>query len=184
MKVAILSDIHDNVWNLATALEALGDADALICCGDLCSPFVLEQLADGFTGPTHIVFGNNDGDLYRIAEKASKRDHVHLHGAFFEGELGGQRFAVNHYPEIALPVAESGRYDVVCYGHNHDYKIETLDKTLAINPGTLLGYSARTKGDVDATFVIYDTAARRAQGYKIVPQRRLDEQRKVLPASD
>jgi putative phosphoesterase len=180
MKVAILSDIHDNVWNLATALEALGEADALICCGDLCSPFVLELLGDGFKGPAHIVFGNNDGDLYRIAEKAHEREHVQLHGAFFEGELGGQRFAVNHYPEIALPIAESGRYDVVCYGHNHDYKVEMAGSTLTINPGTLLGYSARTKDDVDATFVIYDTVAKQARGYTIAPQRR-DEQRKVLP---
>lgn len=172
MKVAIISDIHDNVWNLAAALDALGEAEALICCGDLCSPFVLELLGDGFKGPIHVVFGNNDGDLYRIADKAHERGHVRLHGAFFEGELGGQRFAANHYPEIALPLADSGRYDIVCYGHNHDYKLGAAGKTVTINPGTLLGYSARTKADVDATFVIYDTAAREARGYKIAPQRR------------
>ncbi len=183
MHIAILSDIHDNVWNLATALEAIKDAEALICCGDLCSPFILDQLADGFSGPIHIVFGNNDGDLYRIADKASKRDHVHLHGAFFEGELGGKRFAVNHYPDIARPIAASGQYDVVCYGHNHDYKVEMVGNTLTINPGTLLGYSPVKKHDVDATFVIYDTVIGATTGYRVEPAAGRAEARKVEQVS-
>jgi len=35
MRIAILSDIHDNVWKLAAALEAVRHADVLLCCGDL-----------------------------------------------------------------------------------------------------------------------------------------------------
>ncbi len=101
MQIAILSDIHDNIWKLAAALEAIRDADALICCGDLCSPFVVDQLAGGFAGPIHIVFGNNDGDRFRITAKAAGHDHVHVHGEFFRGEFGGKRFAVNHYDDIA-----------------------------------------------------------------------------------
>ena len=62
MRIAILSDIHDNVWKLAAALKAAREADALICCGDLCSPFVVHQLGRAFSGPIHIVFGNNDGE--------------------------------------------------------------------------------------------------------------------------
>jgi len=58
MRIAVLSDIHDNVWKLAAALEAVRDADALICCGDLCSPFIVHQLGRGFAGPIHVVFGN------------------------------------------------------------------------------------------------------------------------------
>ena len=50
MKIGILSDIHDNIWNLRAALEGLGEADALICCGDLCSPFVVGLLGEGFPG--------------------------------------------------------------------------------------------------------------------------------------
>jgi hypothetical protein len=56
MKIGILSDIHDNLWNLRAALGGLGEADALICCGDLCSPFVVGLLAEGFPGrPIHVV---------------------------------------------------------------------------------------------------------------------------------
>jgi uncharacterized protein len=90
MRIAILSDIHDNVWKLATALEKLRGVDALLCCGDLCSPFVVHQLARGFSGPIEIVFGNNDGDLYRITANAAKYSHVRVHGELFRGEFDGR----------------------------------------------------------------------------------------------
>ena len=44
MQIAILSDIHDNLPALRRALEKCQGADALICCGDLCSPFVAREL--------------------------------------------------------------------------------------------------------------------------------------------
>ncbi len=40
MKLAILSDTHDNVWALRVALTHLSRAEAVIHCGDLCSPFM------------------------------------------------------------------------------------------------------------------------------------------------
>ena len=80
MRIAILSDIHDNVWKLDAALHAVRDSDAMLCCGDLCSPFVIHQLARGFKGPIHIVFGNNDGDLYRISANSRHYENIRLHG--------------------------------------------------------------------------------------------------------
>ncbi|MFN2183884.1 MAG: metallophosphoesterase family protein, partial [Anaerolineae bacterium] len=50
MRVAILSDIHDNIWRLETLLAGL-EADALIFCGDFCAPFTLAQIGEGFEGP-------------------------------------------------------------------------------------------------------------------------------------
>jgi predicted phosphodiesterase len=67
MKPAILSDIHHNIWALAAALRHAEDVDALIYGGQLCSPFVVAQLAKGFPNqPIHIVFGSNGGNLFRI----------------------------------------------------------------------------------------------------------------------
>jgi len=122
LRVGILSDIHDNLWNLAAAIRALSDADALICCGDLCSPFVIDELAK-FGKDIHVVFGNNDADLYRITLKAAKKPNLHLHGELFEASLDGQRFGVNHFDYIARPMAKSGAYDVVCFGHNHEFEV-------------------------------------------------------------
>ena len=170
MRIAVLSDIHDNVWKLAAALEAAADADALICCGDLCSPFIVHQLGRGFAGPIHVVLGNNDGDLYRIAANARLYDRMRIHGELFRGELGGRRVAVNHYDNIARAIAASGEFDVVCYGHNHLYSVDRIGRTLAINPGAIMGsaFSADGRGrDVASTFMIYDTATGEVAGFEV-----------------
>lgn len=157
MKIAILSDIHDNLWNLRAAIgHASGECAELICCGDLCSPFVVDQLAM-FLGPVHIVIGNNDADLMRITRKTN--DRVRMHGEFFEGTIDGKKVAVNHFDNIVRPIAYSGLYDLVCYGHNHEFRVMQLGKTTVINPGPVMG--AKFPGgkwqDVTPTFVIYDT---------------------------
>jgi putative phosphoesterase len=166
MKIAILSDIHDNLWNLRVAIEHVRSADALICCGDLCSPFVMDQLGK-FPGPVYIVFGNNDADLFRITRKSSAR--VQVYGEFFESDFGGKRFAVNHFDYIAKPIALSGQYDVVCYGHNHEFRISRLGRTTAINPGPIMG--AKFPGgqwtDVVPTFVVYDSESDGVEAFEI-----------------
>jgi len=156
MRVAVLSDIHDNLWNLAAAIEhASGAAETLICCGDLCSPFVMDELAR-FPGQVEIVFGNNDADLFRITRKSTER--VRVHGEYFETVLDGKRIGVNHFDYLARPMAVSGLYDIVCYGHNHEFSVARVGRTLAINPGAIMGarFSAGWV-DVLPTFVIVDT---------------------------
>ncbi len=167
MRLAILSDIHDNLWNLAPAIEHCAKAaETLICCGDLCSPFVMDQLA-GFPGPVHIVFGNNDADLFRITRKATAR--VQVYGELFETELDGCKLAVNHFDYIARPMAASGLYDVVCYGHNHEFRVSRAGRTLAINPGPIMG--AKFPGgkwvDAAATFVLLDTRAKKVEAFVV-----------------
>jgi len=167
MKIAVLSDIHDNVWTLQAVLNKVQDADLLICCGDLCSPFVVGLMAEGFRNPIHIVEGNNEGDWRRISQVAGRHSHVHLHGEFFQEEFGGKRIAVNHYPDVALPIALSGRYDLVCYGHNHLFSIEKHGETLALNPGALLGYDPVNRREIPVTFIMYDTSSNSASGYQV-----------------
>jgi len=55
MRIAVLSDIHDNIWTLEKLLASL-EADALIFCGAFCAPFTLAQIAEGFGGPVHVVY--------------------------------------------------------------------------------------------------------------------------------
>lgn len=168
MKIAILSDIHDNVWKLAGALAGLQEAEALICCGDLCSPFIIGLLAEGFRDRSiHIVFGNNDADLFRITNNAKRYSHINLHGEFFQAELGGKQVAVNHFDYLARPIAASGQYDVVCYGHNHIYKIEPVGRTLTINPGAIMGYDPVGKKDIPSTFVLYDAETGATASYEV-----------------
>lgn len=168
MRIAILSDIHDHLANLRAAVEYVSDCGALICCGDLCSPFVMDQLAN-FSGPVHIVFGNNDADLFRITRKASAR--VQVYGEFLETEFDGKKVAVNHFDNIARPMALSGQYDLVCYGHNHVFRVMRLGRTMAVNPGPIMG--AKFPGGewtaVAPTFAVYDTTSGGVEAYEIAP---------------
>ena len=64
MQIAVLSDSHDNIWNLEKALARLEAAEQLIFLGDFCAPFSLKQIADAFRGPIHCLPGNHDGDMF------------------------------------------------------------------------------------------------------------------------
>jgi putative phosphoesterase len=139
MKLLILSDIHDNIWKLDEALERGKGAEVLLCLGDLCSPFVVPRLAKGFEGPIHIVYGNNDGDRYRITNNARKEKSVTLHGEFADLDLGGLRVALVHFDDIGRAIAGNPAYDLVCYGHNHEYETAREGKTRRINPGAIMG---------------------------------------------
>lgn len=168
MKIAILSDIHDNLWKLDVALASIQQCQEMICCGDLCSPFVIDELASAFARPIHIVFGNNDADLFRITAKIQRFPNVHLYGEFCDIRLAGKRFAVNHFDYIARPIAQSGHYDVVCFGHNHEFEITRYGATLALNPGSILGAKfGKGREDSDSTFLIFDSDSNEAQGYKV-----------------
>jgi uncharacterized protein len=145
MKLAILSDSHDNIWKLEAAYPVLKSADVIIHCGDLSAPFMIRYLAEGVGDiPVHIVWGNNDGDKALISKVAEGYPNVHLHGDLAELEIDGLRIAVNHYPEIAEELAGSGKYDLVCYGHDHTAAQSKLDQCLLINPGELMGMKGRS----------------------------------------
>jgi uncharacterized protein len=174
MKIAILSDIHDNLWKLDVVLPFIQNCDSMICCGDLCSPFVIDELATGFPRNIHIVFGNNDADLFRITAKTKRHTHVQLYGEFCEIDLGGKRFAINHFDYIARPIAESGIYDVVCFGHNHEFEIAPYGRTLALNPGSIMGakFGGGKRQDTESTFIIYETETNAPAGFKVQPEGR------------
>jgi putative phosphoesterase len=168
--IAVLSDIHDNIWKLAAALKAVEQADVLLCLGDLCSPFVVHQIGRGFAKPVHILFGNNDGDLYRITANSRPYPHIKIDAEFFRAELDGKRIAAVHYDNIARPLAPSGEFDVVCFGHNHVYEVARAGRTLLINPGPIMGAKFAADGssiDVPSTFVLYDTVSDAATGYAL-----------------
>ena len=152
MRIAVLSDIHDNIWNLEKALDRLEGVEVLLCCGDLCAPFSLAQIQDSFSGPVHVVLGNNDGDPLLLAQIASQREGVHLYQPLVQLELDGRKIAVAHYPQIGQALAASGQYDAVFSGHTHLSQTQRLGGTLWANPGEVMGRFG------EPSFGVYDTA--------------------------
>jgi len=153
MKVAVLSDAHDNIWKLGELLEDVGrsGAEVLLFCGDLCAPFTLKQIGEEFGGPVHVVQGNNDGDVFLLTRIATSLDNVTWHGLFAYLEFDGRKVALNHYPQIARDQALSGLYDLVCHGHDHTAKVESHGKSLLVNPGEVMGRFGKS------TYALYDT---------------------------
>lgn len=165
MRIAIVSDTHDNIWSWQAAVPLVQSADVLIHCGDLCSPFMIPRLAEAMQGrPVHLVWGNNDGDRRMILRLAQQAGNVQVHGDYALLTLAGLQVAVQHYPDIARGLAECGRYDLVCYGHDHTAHIEQVQQTVLVNPGELMGLYGRT------TLALFDTESRQAELKVVAPR--------------
>jgi len=157
MRIAVISDIHDHLEPLRRALELVGDCEALLCCGDVCAPITLREMAQHFAGPIHVVKGNNDGDMLFMGQVAREAGNVTLHGEYGEVELAGRKIAFVHYPRLAEGLAALGDYDLVCHGHDHIARQVWVGKTLLLDPGEIMGWRGRR------SCAVYDTETGEAE---------------------
>ena len=166
MKVCIVSDSHDHRPLLAAAASAAkaAGAEAVLHCGDVVAPSTLSVL-EPFGLPIHVIHGNNTGDLYMMARIANQPgNQITFYGQDAGIELGGRKIFLVHYPHYARAMATTGDWDLVCCGHDHETRIETVPnikgkETHVVNPGTVGGVAAPATwilGDLDSmTFEIH-----------------------------
>jgi putative phosphoesterase len=160
MEIAIFSDIHDNLKNLELAINQIKDRgiNKLIYCGDFCAPFVMKQL--GQSGlEIHAVWGNNDGDRFKLTQIADQFPTIKLYGEYIGDEdclleIDGVKIGVTHYHFYAKTMIKTGWYDLVCFGHSHKSLKQKFGNSLLINPGEVAGIFG------PATYAIYDTHLR------------------------
>ena len=157
MKIAIISDIHENFHNLILAIQEMDKqgVEQIFCLGDLINPGIGKVLATQSI-PVFMIWGNNDGDRVEIT-LASKRAGSQLTVSartFDFRDVDGRKFFLTHYDDLAKPMAQSGLYDAVFFGHNHDLSHEKIRDCWLLNPGELAASKTKT-----ATFIIYDTQA-------------------------
>lgn len=161
MKIAVISDIHDNLWALEDVLARVQACEALFCLGDLCSPFTMTAMAQQFSRSIHVVWGNNDGDRALITRQADATGHVVLHGEFAEFDLGGRRIALTHYPHLGRALAAGQQYDLVCHGHDHQRLASWTGRTLLLDPGEVMGrFGVRS-------YAVYDADAGAAEIFEL-----------------
>lgn len=158
MRLAILSDIHDNIWALEKALNQLdSDIDALLLLGDYCAPFSLKQVADAYAGPIHAVFGNNDGDTFLLMQIAAGAGNVTFYHPLGELSFEGCQIAITHYPEVAEGLAALDRFDAVFSGHTHIFMQKQVGNTLWVNPGEVMGRFG------EVSFVYFETKTKEVE---------------------
>ena len=139
MKIAIVSDTHDNINNFNKIIDFLNKEkiNLILHCGDICNRQTIAEATNNFKGEIKFVRGNGDYDLDDIPEK-------------MDIDFYGKKIAFVHYPDIAKKMAESQNYDFVFYGHTHKPWQEKIGKCFLVNPGEVAGQRFKP------TFAIYN----------------------------
>lgn len=150
MKLAIISDTHDNLATLEKAVEWMkkNNIEEVIHCGDICSPETLRWLSKNLPIKINVVFGNVDVD---ILNETLQAPNIIFHGETGKLFLDNLRIAFTHQPKTAKSLASSGQYDLVFYGHTHKPWEETIGQCKLINPGNLSNMLYK------ASFAVYNT---------------------------
>jgi len=134
----------------------------ILHCGDIGIPESLKESLEDFCGELIGVFGNMDKNYGILIDEYNKISKVKVFEDTAETEIdrspsshkasdGLRKIAINHFPEKARGMAQSGKFDLVFYGHTHRPWDEKIGECHMINPGELAGQFYKP------TFAIYDT---------------------------
>jgi len=147
MKIAILSDTHDNLANVKKAVYWIKKEGikTIVHCGDISTQDTLDELLKIFPGKILISLGNTDGANLKT------RGRTKIWNEFGKIKIDGIKIAFCHFPEAAKELATKGRYNLVFYGHSHKPWEELISSTRFVNPGNLAGLFYR------ATYATYNT---------------------------
>ena len=161
MKIAIISDIHDNAHNLVMALDQIRNANVeeIIFLWDFCGAAIAGILC---ASPIKVraIRGNNDWDKSLITRFSLKEwSNLEIGFDVFDTiEIDSRTLFLSHYPLLASSMAKSWDFDAVFYGHNHLKSKEMIHNCLVINPGEIGAYKTGI-----GTFAIYDTKTNDAE---------------------
>jgi len=149
MKVAIVSDIHDNLVNLKKCLDVCKTerVGQMICCGDVTNAETLNFLSKNFKDTIHLVRGN--AEIFKDKE-AEEIKNIIYYGRIGNFEISGKNVGLCHEPFLFDKVLEKGKCEIVFYGHTHKPWIETKKNVRFLNPGTVGAVFQK------ATFSIWD----------------------------
>lgn len=146
MKIAVVSDTHNNWETFKKAIEWIKKEkiQKVFHCGDINSQQIIDDAKKLFDAEIYFSKGNADWEL-NLPDK-------------IEVELEGRKIGIVHFPAEAKKMSQSGKFDVVFYGHTHRAWDELVLSEVEgknchmINPGELAGQFYKP------TFAIYDTA--------------------------
>lgn len=151
MKVAIFSDLHDNIPNLNLFLNWVkkNKIERLIFCGDLANVATLKYLAESFTGKIYIVGGN--ADSFYLSDTKKFKNLVYAEDKL-EFKIDNQKIIIVHKPtDLRRYLFEDNSFNFAFYGHTHKPWFKQEDGVIVANPGTLKEYLGRS------SFAILDT---------------------------
>ncbi|MCD4831905.1 MAG: metallophosphoesterase [Anaerohalosphaeraceae bacterium] len=136
MKIGIISDTHDHRANVFKAVEIFNDEKVsyVIHAGDIISSVTANALSGVENVQIVAVFGNCDGERLQLRRTIEELGGE-IHEEPYRFVLAERKIFVTHKPGAINEVIESGKYDLVIYGHTHVLDIRKLGRTLVVNPG-------------------------------------------------
>ncbi|MBN2368615.1 metallophosphoesterase [Candidatus Woesearchaeota archaeon] len=169
MRIGIISDTHDQVDKIKKAVKRFKKEKIVLLyyLGDICSPFVLDLFGE-LQCSIKVVFGNNDGDRYKLL--GHRPGNMEFFDNFYVDEFNGKKICITHGdPEkMVQALFESRNYDVILRGHSHVAKISKNEKTIMINPGCLVeSFSDKNKHWTKPSIAIYDIEKDKAKIIKV-----------------
>ncbi len=152
MKLAIISDSHDNIPRIDQMFDIIKkeNIESIIHCGDVATLESLKYLSKKFSKTIYLSLGNVD-ETHGLQKKYINLENIVVFEKFGELSFDKINIAFTHFPKLAKELAQSQKYDFVFYGHTHKPWEEYISSTKLINPGTLAGMFNRS------TFAILDT---------------------------
>jgi len=136
MKLAIISDIHDNLVNLTKCIEWINknSVKVVICLGDVTNYETVEFLSSNFKGKIYLVYGNQE--IY-VEKDLNNFKNINFLEKLGRIKIGGKFVGICHEPWFINKVKFLGQCDIIFYGHTHEPWVEKKDGIVAVNPGTL-----------------------------------------------
>ena len=134
MKIAIISDTHDNLPNVQIAADIFNkhNVSLVIHCGDFVAPFTLSTFKD-LKCPLLGVFGNCDGEIDYLITQANKLNFSLFHPPH-KIKINNKQVLISH-----KPIKPDSNTDILLYGHTHKPEIKN-ENVLVINPGEASGW--------------------------------------------
>ncbi len=160
MRVAIIADIHEHRELFMVLLQKLEEIqpEYMLLLGDYGAPSEITRKLLKLHIPIYAIWGNNDGEVYKTIQYFHKYPHATIGPKSYDWiALDGKNIFLTHYDDLVEPMAKSGLYDAVFYGHNHTAKEEMIGNTLVVNPGAVRG------GHTPPSFAMWDTQSMQIQ---------------------
>ncbi len=152
MKIAIISDTHDNLENLRKFFEfsKKEKVKVLIHCGDVCNGNTLKEIEENFK-KIYLVLGNADivDSLFECAKKTKIFQK--------EGKIKAGKLKIGFCHAFKLKEKNLKDFDFYFFGHTHWPFLKKEKNCYLVNPGNLAGLYYK------ATFALLDTKTKKLE---------------------
>lgn len=153
MLLGVISDTHDNLQTIKTALQYFRDqqVDLVVHCGDwkkIETMHYFAELAATLHLKTYAVLGNRDEDVDTFLAYASHAPgEFELHESTFEICADSTKVVAvhGHHKPTFKKVLEDSEVKIILRGHSHKPLIENQTGKLIVNPGSTAFSIPRSK---------------------------------------